>query len=395
MRVAGFVALALAAAVHSLAAAGPALPDNPLAGRLLFESRNCVLCHGLAGGSGGVGPDLGGRPFRGSFLDLGAGLWNHVPGMSVSFEDAGIAWPELSAREVTELVAFLYFVEYLGHPGEAGRGEEIFRSKGCGQCHEIGSTGSGPDLADLERFASPLYIAQAIWNHGPSMLATMRAAGMRPPEFGAGELADLSAFLRRERRAGPQERVLLAPGNPNAGAELFRTRGCAICHGSAADGAGGGPDLTRADLHRAAETIAGMMWNHASEMSVAMEARGLGWPRFSTAELADLISFLYFLPFADADGNADRGAAVFSARSCGECHAAAETAPHAGPGLADGAASRSAAELVAAMWNHAPVMKEAILGEGRPWPELDGQELRDLLAFLRRGGGELPAVGVD
>jgi hypothetical protein len=28
-------------------------------------------------------------------------------------------------------------------------------------------------------------------------------------------------------------------------------------------------------------------------------------------------------------------------------------------------------------------MKTAILGEGRPWPELSGQDLRDLLAYLK------------
>jgi putative heme-binding domain-containing protein len=33
---------------------------DPAAGRLLFEQRSCVRCHGLPGESGGVGPDLAG-----------------------------------------------------------------------------------------------------------------------------------------------------------------------------------------------------------------------------------------------------------------------------------------------------------------------------------------------
>jgi len=36
------------------------------------------------------------------------------------------------------------------------------------------------------------------------------------------------------------------------------------------------------------------------------------------------------------------------------------------------------------MWNHAPLMREAILCEGLPWPELTGRDLRDLRAYLRR-----------
>ena len=83
----GFALAGSASADSGSADAGPAIPNDPLEGRWLFESRNCVQCHGIAGGSlevgAGVGPDLGHTAFGGSFLDLGAALWNHVPGMSV------------------------------------------------------------------------------------------------------------------------------------------------------------------------------------------------------------------------------------------------------------------------------------------------------------------------
>ena len=58
------------------------------------------------------------------------------------------------------------------------------------------------------------------------------------------------------------------------------------------------------------------------------------------------------------------------------------SADAAAPELASTGDSASAAMLVAAMWNHAPVMKKAILREGRPWPELTGGDLRDLGAYL-------------
>jgi hypothetical protein len=39
------------------------------------------------------------------------------------------------------------------------------------------------------------------------------------------------------------------------------------------------------------------------------------------------------------------------------------------------------------MWDHAPIMKEAILRKGLPWPELTGDELRDLHAYLKQRAG--------
>ncbi len=377
-------------AAPELSAGDLALPDNPLRGRLLFESKRCHECHGIAGTGTGIGPDLAGSHYSGSFLDLGAALWNHVPGMSASFEETGASWPQLTEREVTDLLAFLYFLDYLGRPGDAGAGRRLFLARGCAACHsvaEVGGGSVGPDLSELERFASPLFIAQAIWNHGPAMFETMRELRMSAPRFDEGDLADLSAFLRQRGRAGPVERVLLAPGSPNRGAGLFEAKGCAICHGRGAHGGDSGPDLHAAQLHRSAEGIAGTMWNHARAMSVEMRARGLGWPNLTTEELADLIAYLYYLPFVDPAGDRTRGAGVFAARSCAECHDPGEGAA-AGPELFGGRGTASSAAFVAEMWNHAPVMRETIVEQGRPWPELSGQELRDLLALLRSGDSD-------
>ena len=369
---------------------GVELPDDPLSGRLLFVNKGCVQCHGIAGSGPSIGPSLGEGSFGGSFLELGASLWNHAPGMSVTFEVAGFEWPEISEEETTELLAFLYFIDYLGRPGVASAGERVCEDQGCVVCHLVGGGAAdvGPDLGELQRFASPFYVAQEIWNHGPSMLSSMRELGMPAPSFGVGDLADLSAFVRREAQAGSQERLLFAPGNPNRGRALFSEKGCTTCHGEGARGGSGGPDLGELELHRSAESIAGTMWNHALEMRDSMRRRGVGWPSFAQNELADLISFLYFLPFADLPGNPDRGSEVFRDRSCVACHSggglSGDGSGQSGPELAGGGVASSPAALVSAMWNHAPMMKTMILGEGLPWPELSGADLRDMKAFLER-----------
>ncbi len=365
---------------------GVQLPDNPLQGRLLFEQRLCNRCHRIAGDGPGIGPDLGKGHFVGRFLDLGAALWNHVPGMSVSVEAADMAWPELSDDEAVQLIAFLYYIEYLGRPGDPITGRKLFASKGCAACHTVGDGGDkvGPDLGELRHFASPLYIAQAIWNHGPSMLESMRGMAMRPPEFDEGDLADLSAYLRHAVEPVLQERLLLAPGNPNQGHAVFDAKGCSSCHAVRGRGGREGPDLSESSLHRSAEATAGIMWNHSVTMIARMRDKGLSWPRFTTPELADLIAYLYFLPFDDPPGDPKLGLEVFTTRSCVDCHAGEAGAMHPGPDLAGSDAARSPPSLVASMWNHAPFMKEAILAEGRPWPELTGDDLRNLLAFLRQ-----------
>ena len=114
------------------------LPDNPLRGRALYESKRCVQCHGLAGSEASIGPILGEGRFDGTFLELGAALWNHVPGMTVTFDVSGLEWPQLSARQATELVAFLYFIDYLGRPGDAAAGRAVFEREACSSCHAIG-----------------------------------------------------------------------------------------------------------------------------------------------------------------------------------------------------------------------------------------------------------------
>lgn len=375
-------------AAGAATASGVDLPDDPLSGRLLFESKGCVQCHGIAGSGPSIGPSLGEGSFGGSFLELGAALWNHAPGMSVTFEVAGFEWPEISEEETTELLAFLYFIDYLGRPGEASAGERVFEAQGCVVCHDVGggATDVGPDLGELQRFASPLYVAQEVWNHGPSMLSSMRELGMPAPNFDIGDLADLSAFVRREAQAGSQQRLLVAPGNPNRGKALFAEKGCTVCHGEGGLGGSGGPDLGDLELHRSAESIAGTMWNHALEMRDSMRRRGVGWPTFAQNELADLISFLYYLPFTDSQGSPERGAEVFRDRSCAACHdpsgLSGDDPAQGGPELAGAGAASSPAALVSAMWNHAPMMKKTILGEGLPWPELSGADLRDVRAFL-------------
>jgi hypothetical protein len=66
------------------------MAENPLAGSRVFGEKGCVKCHSINGLGGTVGPDLGGISQAGSFYELAATMWNHVPGMTQRMTEYGI-----------------------------------------------------------------------------------------------------------------------------------------------------------------------------------------------------------------------------------------------------------------------------------------------------------------
>jgi cytochrome c2 len=50
------------------------LPGDPLVGRATFQSKSCAQCHHLVGSGPGIGPSLGAKTFRSTFLELEASL---------------------------------------------------------------------------------------------------------------------------------------------------------------------------------------------------------------------------------------------------------------------------------------------------------------------------------
>ena len=120
--------------------------EDVAAGARIFRS-HCADCHGL-NGQGGKGPDLSsGQFFHGS--SDAALLYNISEGIS------GTAMPSqfFSSDQVWQIVAYVRTLSAKGSakapPGNAVQGAQLFRSKGCVNCHLVRGEGGvkGPELS--------------------------------------------------------------------------------------------------------------------------------------------------------------------------------------------------------------------------------------------------------
>lgn len=361
------------------------LPPNPIAGRMVFEEKGCLDCHAIDGYGGTVGPDLGVDKFFGNFYDLGSRLWNHAPQMIVQSGALEKKWAMLTSAELDQLISYLFYLRYLGEPGNVSQGKKLIESKGCLSCHRIGQDGApgGIALDQLQEYASPLYIAQVIWNHGPAMEAQMMTMAVERPTFNDADITHISAYLRAFTRTRSTRRQYMSPGNPQVGAQLFQSQGCAYCHAIADDVPSRGARLSEMNLHRSVTAIAGTMWNHGNIMRDAMQEERIEWPTFEGSQMADLIAYLYFFDYQGSPGDPQLGRKVFETKSCISCHG-----PQQSWALDQGIDLARPTDLVRTMWNHVPHMRELIVTMNIDWPELTAEELRDLYAYLLRRASE-------
>lgn len=363
----------------------PFAPDwAMLAGFDVFAKKGCGKCHAIRGGGSGPGPDLGRIKDGASFYELGAALWNHLPAMGARMHEAGVDRPTLSAREVSDLLAFLFTAQYYDELGDAKVGERQFTTKGCVQCHSVGGRGGnvGPPLDPLKRANSPVLVAAAMWNHGPEMAEAMKARGIVRPTFQNKEILDLIAHIVASAKDTGGETAQVVPGTPERGEKLFAERHCASCHAVGGKGGRVGPDLGRSGHHISLTRFTALMWNHGPEMWKKMKARGIAVPKLTGQETADILAYLYTARYFDRTTNPRRGQQLVQDKGCVGCHSVRGQGGKIGPDLATSTMTASPSGMIAAMWNHAAAMEEKARQRGVTWPRLTGQELGDLTAYL-------------
>src|SRR5215471_12995370 len=83
-------------------------------------------------------------------------------------------------------------------PGDARRGEELFTSQQCIQCHSLKGKGGtrAPDLARrVDRDYTPAVMASLMWNHAPDMWAAMKQQGLAKTQLSPEGASDLFAYF--------------------------------------------------------------------------------------------------------------------------------------------------------------------------------------------------------
>jgi len=263
-------------------------------------------------------------------------------------------------------------------------GSRVFGSKGCVECHAVNGLGGqiGPDLARVPEAQSFYDLAADLWNHLPQMSTTMAQLDVEPPRLDAEEVADLIAFLYTLD-------YFDAPGDPETGRQLFIDKRCVICHQVGGMGGVIGPNLDHLDRYGAPIQVAAAMWSHGTEMTRELRAKGVTRPRFSGAELRDLIAFLRSSQMGPQDGGlhvlpgrSAVGAELFGDKGCADCHAVAGRGGTIGPDLSRRASHVSLLDFAAAMWNKQPAMTSAMRARGIQVPVVSADEMADLVAYL-------------
>ena len=174
-------------------------PPASQPGERVAITKHCGMCHALPGETREKKP---GPMFLSPAPPLAPSellrrLWNHFPGMRQHFMARGLAWPEIHAGEMSDLLAFLGVEPGLERTPNLDRGRVLVLQKGCLKCHALAGEGgsAAPDLAQFRQFRDVVPVATALWNHAPAMLDRIEQSGIRFPVFQQGEMADLLGYL--------------------------------------------------------------------------------------------------------------------------------------------------------------------------------------------------------
>jgi mono/diheme cytochrome c family protein len=244
-------------------------------GKRLFTSNHCSECHAISESAGGVAKPVANWQSLGHPIELASAMWRHSTNMRQAFAAKGFDWPALSGQDLADILLYVRNLPSTrGKPidfeASGENGKALFDSKGCIKCH----TGK-LDLAPRLKGKTLNDIAAAMWNHSPSM-------GTPPPSLDAAEMSQLVTYLWSEQ-------VLGSSGRPAAGKKIFASNHCTSCHGDAASGA---PDLSGRKGSFSAVSMVSSLWRHGPTMLSRMKEKNLEWPRFTTAQMSDLIAYL-------------------------------------------------------------------------------------------------------
>ncbi len=241
-------------------------------GRKFFEDKGCAGCHNISTTSAGGGTAVIRWESVADVIELARQMWNHAPQMQKAAAKANKKLQPMTVAEMNDIIVYLTTLPQVRNvkpvfsPASFETGQTLFNAKGCTNCHtgeKIAAAGKGG--------RSTAELAVSMWNHAAQM--------KQPQELRPEEMRRIAGYLwaLQFEKGSPEW------GSPARGEKLMAAKGCNTCHGS-----GTAPALKgHAD---SAYMVVAAVWGHGPAMKKAMEGRGTAWPRFTSAEMADLIA---------------------------------------------------------------------------------------------------------
>ena len=192
----------------------------------------------------------------------------------------------------------------------------------------------------------------------------------------------LGGILKCSQLSGAEKKGdYLLPGNVKEGWKVFATKKCNLCHAIWGEGGKGGPDLgSLPESYTSQSQLAALMWNHGPEMWGRMSARKIPFEKMEKKETADLFAFLYFIRYMDEPGDPQKGKILIETKACIKCHTVKEGAKG---DLSQWGMYVNPILWAQMMWNHGPQMEEEMKRMGISVVEFKGNEMVDIIAYIR------------
>jgi mono/diheme cytochrome c family protein len=254
--------------------------------------------------------------------------------------------------------------------GDARRGEQLFQTEQCVQCHSIKGHGGtiAPDLTRrIDRDYSPAVMASLMWNHAPDMWAAMKKQGITKGTMTPESAADLFAYF-------VSARYFERPGVAGRGKALFASKHCTACHGITSSPDPAAPPVAKWESLADPVVLAQQMWNHGARMKEALEKKKISRPTITGQELTDMLVYLQNLPETKHLASnflfppSDSGEKLFESKGCAGCHTGKLA-------LESRLRNQTLTQIAADMWDHQPSMKN-------PPPSLSQEEMRQIIGYI-------------
>ena len=254
-------------------------PGEAQRGKALFASKHCGGCHTLTAGAPSVGRPVAEWQALSSPVTLIQAMWEHAGTMQQEMQAQHVAWPQLTSQDMTDLLVYLQNLPQtrnqehsMSLPPPAG-GEELFRSKGCVNCHT-----NAQSFSNLIGDSTLTDVASAMWNHAPLM---MKDPGRAPKPVSVDEMRSIISYVWAQQFFSPK-------GDAAKGQRVFESQKCSSCHGTN----GHAPQLSRGTGPFSAVRMVAVLWSHGPAMEQQMAEHKMKWPNLSPTEMSNLIAYL-------------------------------------------------------------------------------------------------------